>query len=317
MTGYLLKRLGLTILTLILLSLIIFLAGNVLPGNPGRAILGNFASQSAVVALNHRLGVDRPLINQYWSWASGIVHGDLGTSYQFTAPVSSFLFPALGRSLKLALLAFVLVVPLSILGGVVAALNRGRPVDRVISVTGLSLSSLPEFVSGVVLIVVFAIELKWLPYPANPPAGASVPSQVRYLLLPAIVLVLVLFGYIMRMARAGTIEALDSDYVRTATLKGLPRSVVIRRHVLRNSLLPTITVIATQTGYLIGGLVIVETLFNYPGLGRLILTAATDKDFPMLEAGVLTIGIVYLVATLVADILYTVLNPRIRLQAAD
>jgi peptide/nickel transport system permease protein len=316
-TGYLLKRLGLTILTLILLSLIIFLAGNVLPGNPGRAILGNFASQSAVVALNHRLGVDRPLINQYWSWASGIVHGDLGTSYQFTAPVSSFLFPALGRSLKLALLAFVLVVPLSILGGVVAALNRGRPVDRVISVTGLSLSSLPEFVSGVVLIVVFAIELKWLPYPANPPAGASVPSQVRYLLLPAIVLVLVLFGYIMRMARAGTIEALDSDYVRTATLKGLPRSVVIRRHVLRNSLLPTITVIATQTGYLIGGLVIVETLFNYPGLGRLILTAATDKDFPMLEAGVLTIGIVYLVATLVADILYTLLNPRIRLQAAE
>jgi peptide/nickel transport system permease protein len=315
--GYLLKRLGLTVLTLILLSLIIFLAGSVLPGNPGRAILGPFAAQSAVQALNHSLGVDRPLIAQYWSWVSGIVHGDLGTSYQFRAPVSSFLFSALGRSLKLALLAFVLVVPLSILGGVVAALNRGRPVDRVISVTGLSLSTLPEFVSGVVLIVVFAIELKWLPYPANPPAGASLPSQIRYLLLPAIVLVLVLFGYIMRMARAGTIEALDSDYVRTATLKGLPRSVVIRRHVLRNSLLPTITVIATQTGYLIGGLVIVETLFNYPGLGRLIFTAATDKDFPMLEAGVLTIGVVYLVATLVADILYTQLNPRIRLQAAD
>jgi peptide/nickel transport system permease protein len=316
--AYLLKRLGLTVLTLILLSLIIFLAGQVLPGNPGRAILGNFASQSAVAALNHTLGVDRPLIAQYWSWVSGIVHGDLGTSYQFRpASVSSFLFPALGRSLKLALVAFVLVVPLSILGGVVAALNRGRPVDRAISVTGLSLSSLPEFVSGVVLIVVFAIELKWLPVTASAPQGSSVPTQIRYLLLPAIVLVLVLFGYIMRMARAGTIEALDSDYVRTATLKGLPRSVVIRRHVLRNSLLPTITVIATQTGYLIGGLVVVETLFNYPGLGRLIFTAATDKDFPMLEAGVLTIGIVYLVATLVADILYTVLNPRIRLQAAD
>ena len=316
--GYLLKRLGLTVLTLILLSLIIFLAGQVLPGNPGRAILGPFAAPSAVVALDHTLGVDRPLIVQYWSWVSGIVHGDLGTSYQFRpASVSSFLFPALGRSLKLALVAFVLVVPLSILGGVVAALNRGRPVDRAISVTGLSLSSLPEFVSGVVLIVVFAIELKWLPVTASAPQGSSIPTQIRYLLLPAIVLVLVLFGYIMRMARAGTIEALDSDYARTATLKGLPRSVVIRRHVLRNSLLPTITVIATQTGYLIGGLVVVETLFNYPGLGRLIFTAATDKDFPMLEAGVLTIGIVYLVATLVADILYTVLNPRIRLQAAD
>jgi len=168
-----------------------------------------------------------------------------------------------------------------------------------------------------VLIVIFAIGLKWLPVTANPPAGTSPPGQLRYLILPAIPLVFVLFGYIARMARAGTIEALDSDYVRTAILKGLPRSVVIRRHVLRNSLLPTITVIATQTGYLIGGLVVVETLFNYPGLGRLIFTAANNKDFPMLEAGVLVIGIVYLGATLIADILYTILNPRIRFQQAD
>jgi peptide/nickel transport system permease protein len=199
----------------------------------------------------------------------------------------------------------------------VAALNRGNAVDRGISVTGLSLTTVPEFVSGIVLIVIFATGLKWLPYPSNPPAGSSVPSQIRYLILPAIPLVLVLFGYIARMARAGTIEALDSDYVRTATLKGLPRLVVIRRHVLRNSLLPTITVIATQTGYLIGGLVVVETLFNYPGLGRQIVTAATDKDFPMLAAGVLIIGVVYLVATLIADILSIMLNPRIRFQAAE
>jgi peptide/nickel transport system permease protein len=314
---YLLRRLGLTILTLILLSLIIFFAGQVLPGDPGRAILGPFAAQSAVAALDHSLGVDRPLIVQYWSWVTGILHGNLGTSYQYRASVSSFLFPALGRSLKLAAVAFVLVVPLSIFGGVVAALNRGRFVDRAISVTGLSLSTVPEFVSGVVLIVVFAIGLKVLPVSADAPPGSGFGTQLRYLILPAIPLILILFGYIARMARAGTIEALDSDYVRTATLKGLPRWVVIRRHVLRNSLLPTITVIATQTGYLIGGLVIVETLFNYPGLGRLIFTAATDKDFPMLEAGVLAIGIVYLVATLLADILYTVLNPRIRLQAAE
>jgi peptide/nickel transport system permease protein len=314
---YLLKRLGLALLTLVLLSLIIFLAGAVLPGNPGRAILGPFASQSAVEALDRTLGVNRPLLTQYGSWASGIVRGDLGTSYQFRAPVSTFLFPALGRSLKLAALAFVIVVPLSIVGGVVAALNRGRLIDRTISVTGLSLSTVPEFVSGIVLIVVFAIGLKVLPVTANPPAGTSALGQLRYLILPAIPLVLVLFGYIARMARAGTIEALDSDYVRTATLKGLPRRVVIWRHVLRNSLMPTITVIATQTGYLIGGLVIVETLFNYPGIGRLIFTAATDKDFPMLEAGVLVIGIVYLAATLVADTLYTVLNPRIRLQRAE
>jgi peptide/nickel transport system permease protein len=317
MTQYVLKRLGLALLTLVLLSLIIFFAGSVLPGNPGRAILGPFASQHAVDALNQTLGVNRPLIAQYWSWVTGILHGDLGTSYQYRLPVSTFLFPALGRSLKLAILAFVILVPLSILGGVLAALYRGRFVDRSISVTGLSLTSIPEFVSGIVLIVVFAIGLKWFPVTATPPPGTSPLVQLRYLILPAIPLVLVLFGYIARMARAGTIEALDSDYVRTAVLKGLPRSTVIWRHVLRNSLLPTITVIATQCGYLIGGLVIVETLFNYPGLGRLIVTAATNKDFPMLEAGILVIGIVYLGATLIADILYTILNPRIRFQGAE
>ena len=317
MTQYVLKRLGLALLTLVLLSLIVFFAGSVLPGNPGRAILGPFASQHAVEALNQTLGVNRPLIAQYWSWITGILHGDLGTSYQYRLPVSTFLFPALGRSLKLAILAFVILVPLGILGGVLAALYRGRFVDRSISVTGLSFTSIPEFVSGIVLIVIFAIGLKWFPVTATPPPGSSPLVQLRYLILPAIPLVLILFGYIARMARAGTIEALDSDYVRTAILKGLPRSTVIRRHVLRNSLLPTITVIATQCGYLIGGLVIVETLFNYPGLGRLIFTAATNKDFPMLEAGVLVIGIVYLGATLIADILYTILNPRIRFQGAE
>ena len=316
-TGYLLRRVGLALLTLVLLSIIIFFAGQVLPGDPGRAILGPFASQQAVAGINHSLGLDRPLVAQYWTWISGVVRGDLGTSYQFHAPVSTFLFPALGRSLKLAAVAFVLVVPLSIGGGVLAALNRGRLADRAISVAGLSLSTVPEFVSGIVLIVVFAISLKWLPVTASAPGGSPALTQVKYLILPAIPLVLILFGYIARMARAGTIEALDSDYARTATLKGLPRSVVIRRHVLRNSLLPTITVIATQTGYLIGGLVVVETLFNYPGIGRLIFTAATDKDFPMLEAGVLAIGVVYLVATLAADVLYTVLNPRLRLQRAE
>ncbi len=314
---YVLKRLGLAVLTLVLLSIIIFFAAQVLPGNPGRAILGPFASPQAVQALDRQLGVNRPLVDQYWRWISGAVHGNLGTSYQFHAPVRSFLFPALGRSLELAAFAFILVTPLGIFGGVVAALNRGRLIDRIISVGGLSLSTVPEFVSGIILIVIFAIETKVLPVTAQTPPGASFLTHLRYLILPAVPLLFILFGYISRMARAGTIEALDSDYVRTATLKGLPRRVVIRRHVLRNALLPTVTVIATQTGYLIGGLFVIENLFNYPGVGRLILTAAMDKDFPMLEAGVLFIGVVYLVATLIADVMYTVLNPRIRLEKAE
>ncbi len=316
MTRYLLRRIGLAVITLWILSLIVFLAGQVLPGDPGRTVLGPFASAAAVKAYDHQLGVDRPLIVQYLSWVGGLLHGNMGTSYAYRSPVEPFIFSALGNSAKLALLALVIIIPLGIAGGVLAAVYSGRAVDRVISLAGLAASTVPEFVSGIVLIIVFGIALKALPITAATSAGASIPDQLDHLILPVIPLVLVLFGYIARMARAGTVEALDSDYARTATLKGLPRSVVIRRHVLRNALLPTITVIATQTGYLIGGLVVVETLFNYQGIGRLILTAATGKDFPMLEAGVLVIGVVYMVATLIADVLYTVLNPRLRVGAA-
>jgi len=303
--------------TLFLLSVMVFLGGQVLPGNVGRAILGPFADERAVEVLNRQLGLDRPLLTQYWDWISRFVQGDMGTSYIFRSPVAPFVLDALGHSLKLALVAFVLVVPLGILAGVVAALNRNRLADRIISLGGLSATVLPEFVSGIILILVFGVWLRWLPISAAWPAGAGFFTQLRYLILPALPLFLVLFGYIARMARAGMIEALESDYVRTAVLKGLPWRTVIWRHVLRNALLPTITVIATQTGYLIGGLVVVETLFRYQGIGSLIFTAARGKDFPILEAGILTIGIVYAVATLAADILYSVLNPRIRLGAGQ
>jgi peptide/nickel transport system permease protein len=317
MATFLLRRLGLMILTLWLLTVIVFFGGQILPGDPARATLGNLAAPSAVQALDHQLGVDRPLITRYLSWLGGLLHGDLGTSYSYRTAVEPFIRAALINSVKLAVLAFVIVVPLGILGGVIAALYAGRGTDRAISVTGLSLSTVPEFVSGIVVIVVFGVELKWLPVTASAGAGASAWNQFRHLILPAIPLVLVLFGYIARMARAGTIEVLNSDYTRTAVLKGLPRRTVLRRHVLRNSLLPTITVIATQTGYLIGGLVVVETLFNYQGLGNLIYKAAVNKDFPMLEAGVLVIGVVYVVATLVADLLLTWLNPRLRIGGSE
>ena len=174
---------------------------------------------------------------------------------------------------------------------------------------------MPEFVSGIVLILIFSVWLGWLPVSATAPPGSGFFTSLKYLILPVIPLVLILFGYIARMARVGTIEALGSDYARTATLKGLPRGVMIRRHVLRNSLLPTITVVATQTGYLIGGLVVVEFLFRYQGIGLLTYNAANQKDFPMLEACVLTIGVIYMLVTLIADISFSLLNPRIRLKA--
>lgn len=295
--------------------MLVFAGAQILPGNVGRAILGPLADARAVDALNAELGVDRPLIEQYWDWISGFVLGDMGTSFAYRAPVAPFVLDALGNSLKLAAVAFAIVVPLGILGGVVAALYHNRTPDRVISVAGLSASTMPEFVSGIVLLLIFGVWLGWLPISATWPEGSGALVQLQHLILPALPLVLVLFGYIARMARAGTVEALAADYTRTAVLKGLPWPVVIWRHVLRNALLPTITVVATQSGYLIGGLVVVETLFRYRGIGSLIYTAAQGKDFPMLQAGVLTIGIVYVVATVLADLLTSLLDPRIRLGA--
>jgi peptide/nickel transport system permease protein len=306
---------GLALITLFILSLIVFFAAQVLPGDPARAILGPLASASSVKALSHQLGTDKPLLDQYWTWISHVVQGHLGDSYQYRAPIGPLITSALGNSLKLAALAFVLVVPLGILGGVIAALNVGKPIDRIISVVGLSATVIPEVVSGIVLILIFAIGLNVLPLSAS--GGHGFGGTIYHLIMPAIPLTLILFGYIEQMARAGTVEALASDYARTATLKGLPRGVMIRRHVLRNSLLPTITVIATQTGYLIGGLVLVEYLFRYNGIGSLIYNAANSKDFPMLEAGVLVIGVVYMVATLLADVLYSLLNPRIRYRGVE
>jgi peptide/nickel transport system permease protein len=282
-----------------------------------RRILGPFADQAAVEALNRDLGTDRPLLTQYWDWITSFLQGDMGTSLAYGVPVSELIGSALTNSFKLAAFAFVMVVPLAILGGVVAALKRDRIVDRVITIGGLSLTVVPEFVTGIILILVFALWLDVFPVSARAPDGSGILTQLEYLFLPALTLVILLFGYIAHITRAGTIESLEADYTRTAVLKGLPRRIVIRRHVLRNSLLPTIAVVATQGAYLLGGLVVIETLFNYPGMGRLIFTAAAQKDFPLLQSGVLIVGIAVLVATLVADLLYSLLNPRIRYAAAE
>jgi peptide/nickel transport system permease protein len=303
--------------TLWILSVLVFFGGRVLPGDPGRLILGPFAQQSAVNVLDHQLGVDRPLLTQYKDWLTGVLHGDFGTSYVYQQPIGPFISTALVNSMKLAAVAFLMCVPLAIVGGVIAALTAGRAPDRVISVIGLAGVALPEFVSGVFLIIIFGVWLNVLPEQASWPPGSGPLTQVYYLIMPAIPLTIVLFGYIMRMARAGTMAALDADYTRTATLKGLPRRTVIRRHVLRNALLPTIAVIATQVSYLIGGLVVVEWLFHYNGIGALIFEAANKQDFPMLEAAVLTVGVVFMAATLIADILVTLLNPRLRLGGTE
>ncbi|MEX2654502.1 MAG: ABC transporter permease [Acidimicrobiia bacterium] len=315
MLRFIIRRLGLALVSLWLLSVLVFIGTNLLPGDVGRRILGPFATQESVDLLNARLGTDRPLLTQYFDYIGNLLTGDLGNSVSFARPVTEMLGSALANSAKLAILAFVIVVPLSIFAGIVAALKRGTFTDRSITVFGLSATVIPEFVSGIVVIVIFAITLGWLPGGAQAPAGSGIFQQIRYLILPAIPLVFVLFGYIARITRAGMLDALDADYTRTAILKGLPRRTVIRRHVLRNALLPTIAVVATQVGYLFGGLVVVEVLFNYQGVGRLIFDAAQKADFPLLAGGVLVIGVIFQLSTLIADTLYGVLNPRVRFGA--
>jgi peptide/nickel transport system permease protein len=314
MLRYVAHRIALGLISLLLLSMFVFAAAQVLPGNPGRLVLGREATPEAVEQFNERLGVNRPLPVRYVDWLSDAVRGDFGANYTDGRPVTDDLVPALQRSLFLAVYAFVLCIPVSIFAGVIAALRRGRPTDRAITVTGLSLAVIPEFVLGAILVTILGPAfLGWFPGIAGALTDASFFTKLNSLFLPAVALALVLFGYIARMARAGTMEALDADYTRTAALKGLRQRQVLLRHVLRNGLLPTIAVVATQVGYLFGGIVAIEKLFGYPGVGFLTVSAAQIKNFPMLLACVLVIGVIYFVATLAGDLLTAALNPRVRL----
>ena len=315
MGRYVLRRLASAVVTLWILATIVFLVVNVLPGDVGRSVLGPFALKEDVARFNHQIGTDRPLISQYFTSIRRVFTLDFGDSYQTQGPVSKIIFPALFRSGKLALLAFVITIPISIAAGIFAARRRDRVADRVVVNTGLATSSIPDFVTAAVLMSIFCVHWKLGHVFADPPTGTSVIGQVPYLLTPALALVVAYFGYIARMSRAGVIYGLQADYARTATMKGLSKGAVMRKHILRNALAPTITVISVQIGYLFGGIVGVEKVFNYHGLGSAIFSAITSHDIPVLQGAVLLVGIVYMVSTLLADVLIAFLNPRVRLES--
>jgi peptide/nickel transport system permease protein len=298
-----------------LLATIVFMIVNVLPNDVGRTILGPFAPQESVDAFNERLGTNRPLIERYVESIVGVFTFDYGESFVNGRPVLPQLSEAIVRSAKLAGLALAITIPVAIIAGLFAARRRDRPSDRAVVLLGVTSSSIPEFVTGTILVVVVGVQLQLLPVLATPPRNADFLTQVRYLLMPALAMAIVYFGYIARMTRAGTIDVLQSDYTRTATMKGLTTQQVMRRHVLRNALIPTVAVIAVQIGYLFGGIIAVERIFAYPGMGQTMLFAAQRKDIPMLTAGVIIVGIVYMLATLIADLVIAWMNPRIRLEA--
>ena len=319
MSRFILRRLGFLTLTVLLTSLLVFLVTQWLPGDVCRIILGREAGQAAIETCRLELGLTQPLPIQYLNWLGDFLTGDWGISFSTNLPIYPIVMDRLGNSLMLGLVALLISVPLAIALGIVAGLNENKPIDSTINVGSLAVVGLPEFVTGLVLIQVFSFGLRNLGLPYLP-ANSSIPPDANFLealpmlILPALTAMLVLLAYIARLTRSGVIEELKRPYVRTADLKGLPRRTVIVKHVLRNALLPTITVIAISTGWLISGLVVIENVFNYPGLGRLMIFAIDRRDLPLLQAVTMVTVLGFALANLGADLLYAWLNPRIRLE---
>lgn len=324
MGRFLARRVLFLVGTLFLTTVLVFLLTRVLPGDVARVLLGRDASPEAVAAKREELGLDDPLVVQYAHWASDFVRGDWGQT--FVSPrqeIRPLVSERLVNSGRLALLTLAIALPLALALGVVAGLTEGTLVDGVISVLSLSVVSLPEFVTG--LFLINTVALRWRDNPIAEaigwfPASSAIRPDLPFrealpaLWLPALTATLVLLAYVVRLVRASVIEELKKDYVRTAVLKGLPTRTVIVKHVLRNALIPTVTVIATSSGWLISGLVVVESVFSYPGLGRLLLNTAIDnRDLPLIQAIVTVTAMIILLANFAADLLYALLNPRIRL----
>lgn len=314
MLRYLVRRLLLLLVTLLLTSIVVFGLTQLLPGDVARLILGREARPAAIESLRAQLGLNDPVPVQYANWLRGFVVGDWGKSFTGgSAPIRPLVMDRLGNSLRLAGLTLLISIPISILLGVVAGLNENKWIDSLISVLTLSVVGLPEFVTGLVLINVLALGLGWFPASSNVTGSATLGEWLRQLFLPALAATFVLMAYVVRMTRAGVIDEIRKPYVRTAILKGLPQRTVIFKHVLRNALLPTITVIALSFGWLIGGLIVIENVFSFPGLGRLMTTAVERKDIPLMQAAVMVIIFFFALANLAADLIYALLNPRIRL----
>ena len=296
-----------------LVSLIVFAAIHVLPGSAATLILGEYATPEALRTLEREMGLDRPLVVQYVAWMASVVTGDWGVSLAMKQPVATIVALRLKNSAALAATALLVVVIVGIPLGTLAALRRGRLLDLgIITATYVGIS-IPEFVTGLALLLVLAgPSVGWFPAGGYVELSAGVAAWGRHLVLPAATLTIVLLAHVVRQTRSGVAEVLTSPYIRTARLKGATEARVVVRHALRNGLLPAITVLALDLGYLMGGIVIVEEVFAYPGMGRLILYAVQNRDVPLLQICVLILAAVYALANFAADLLYAWLDPRIR-----
>jgi peptide/nickel transport system permease protein len=311
-TFYIVQRLAAVVAIIVLVSALVFLATHALPASIAEVMLGQYATPETVAALEQKLGLTRPLLTQYWEWASGVSRGDLGRSLVMEVPVAPVLWAALGRSAVLGAVAMVVVSILGITLGVIAAVRRGRVVDHLASGFTIVGLSVPEFFWGLLLILLFGSYLQLLPTSGYSAWQRGIGSYAEHLVLPVLTLAIGLLAHVARLTRSSMLEALDTAYVKAARARGLPERAVVLQHALRNALLPTITVLAQDVGFLIGGIVAVETIFAYPGIGRLLVYALERHDLPLMQAVILVLTAVQCLANLAADLLYAVFNPRIR-----
>lgn len=312
LVAYALRRTAIAVLLVLLVSLLVFAATLVLPGNAADQILGRSASAAQKARLTRQLGLDRPVTTQYLSWIGNILRGNFGRSLASGDTVTSFISSRLTNSLVLALGALIVIVPVSVVLGTLAGVKRGTFVDHTVSGVSLALIALPEFVSGTILALVLGISLALLPPTSIIPSGAGPLSDVRILVLPILTLGIAGSAYIIRMLRAGVAETMASDYVQAARLNGIPERRIISHHALRNALAPTVQVVALTVQWLVGGIVVTETVFSYPGLGQGLVQAVTARDIPVVQGVTLLLAAAYILINLLADVLVILLVPKLR-----
>ncbi len=300
----LLLRLAYTLPVLWLVVSIVFLLIHIVPGDPVQQMLGEGARPADIVALRHAYGLDQPLGTQYVHYWRGVLHGDLGHSIRLNDSVTHLVLTRYPFTVELTAAALALALLIAIPGGIAAALRRGKPRDHVIGVVSLLGLSFPSFALGPILIVLVSIKLGWLPV-----SGAG---DWKHLILPAVTMGSALAAILTRMVRTSMLEELGQDYIRTARAKGLPERTVVYKHALRNAMIPVLTLIGLQFGALLAGAIVTETIFSWPGIGRLTVSAISNRDYPLLQGCILAIGLTYVLVNLATDVLYMVVNPRIR-----
>lgn len=312
MRRFLVRRLLQMVLALVGVSVIVFSLMHIVPGDPVRVALGTRFDQELYDTLRARMGLDRPLVEQYFTWLRGAVTGDLGVSFRNGQPVTTLILERLPATMTLAAAALAVALVIALPAGIISAVRSGTPLDYTVSAASQVGISLPDFWAGVMYILLFSLTLGWLPSSGFEPIGEGFGEWIRHLILPAITVGLISGSIITRFVRSAVLEALNQDYVQTARAKGLSEWQIVRRHVLPNAWIPIVTVVGLQLGFLVGGVVVVEVIFAWPGLGRLALTAVKDRDFTVLQGAVLYLAAMFLVINLVVDIIYAWLDPRVR-----